>query len=29
MKGRKELSCHHKIQIREDKSAPQKAKPYQ
>ena len=29
IKGRKELSCRHKIQIREDKSAEQKAKPYQ
>ena len=29
IKGRKELSCRHKIRIREDKSAEQKAKPYQ
>ena len=29
IKGRKELSCRHKIQFREDKSAEQKAKPYQ
>ena len=29
IKGRKELSCHHEIQIREDKSAEQKTKPYQ
>ena len=29
IEGRKELSCRHKIQIREDKSAEQKAKPHQ
>ena len=28
-KGRKKLSCHHERQIREDKSADLKAKPYQ
>ena len=27
--GRKKLSCRHKRQIRADKSAEQKAKPYQ
>ena len=29
IKGRKKLSCRHERQIREDKSAEQKAKPYQ
>ena len=27
IKGRRELSCHHEIEIREDESAEQKAKP--
>ena len=29
IKGRKKFSCRHERQIREDKSAEQKAKPYQ
>ena len=29
IKKRKELFCRHEIQIREDKSAEQKARPYQ
>ena len=29
IKGRMKLSCRHERQIREDKSAEQKAKPYQ
>ena len=29
IKGRKKLSCRHERQIREDKSAEQKAKAYQ
>ena len=29
IKGRKKLSCHHERQIKEDKTAEQKSKPYQ
>ena len=29
IKERKELSCRQEVQVREDKSAEQKAKPYQ
>ena len=29
IKGRKKLSCPHERQIKEDKSAEQKSKPYQ
>ena len=29
MKGRTKLSCHHERQIKEDKTAEQKSKPYQ